>query len=178
MQKFNLFKSIRFLTGNPCTDFKGYREYVITVLPQLHQLDGVEISRSERIVANQGFSDYERSIKWNEKKYKTEKESNKTKKSEVHSSDESDPDMTEEELKAFWDSPSQNTPEDRIAIAKKSRKLREVEVNRIDKKEKPKPVKLFTNDGRPLNINQSRIPFKLIDDDENGCKVLDISVYR
>ncbi|EEB13283.1 testis specific leucine rich repeat protein, putative [Pediculus humanus corporis] len=46
------------------------------------------------------------------------------------------------------------------------------------KKNKLKPVKLFTNDGRPLNINQGRIPFKLNDDDESGCKILDVSVYK
>jgi protein TilB len=42
-----------YLTGNPCTDYKGYREYVIATLPQLKWLDGKEISRSERITATQ-----------------------------------------------------------------------------------------------------------------------------
>ena len=26
---------LRYLTGNPCTDFQGYRDYVIATLPQL-----------------------------------------------------------------------------------------------------------------------------------------------
>ena len=43
----------RFLTGNPCTDYDGYREFVIATLPQLRWLDGKEISKSERIVATQ-----------------------------------------------------------------------------------------------------------------------------
>jgi len=43
----------RFLTGNPCTDYDGYREFVIATLPQLQWLDGKEISKSERIVAMQ-----------------------------------------------------------------------------------------------------------------------------
>ena len=42
-----------FLTGNPCTDFEGYRLYTIANLPQLTHLDGVEITSSERIVARQ-----------------------------------------------------------------------------------------------------------------------------
>lgn len=40
------------LTGNPCTDYGGYREYVIAVLPELQSLDGKQITRVERIVAN------------------------------------------------------------------------------------------------------------------------------
>jgi len=43
----------RFLTGNPCTDYDGYREFVIATLQQLQWLDGKEISKSERIVAMQ-----------------------------------------------------------------------------------------------------------------------------
>lgn len=45
------------LTGNPCTDYRGYREYVITVLPQLNTLDGACIKRHERITANAQFTD-------------------------------------------------------------------------------------------------------------------------
>lgn len=40
-----------FMTGNPCTDYKGYREYVISVLPQLKVLDGTDITRTERLKA-------------------------------------------------------------------------------------------------------------------------------
>lgn len=42
-----------YLTGNPCTDYHGYRDYVVAVLPQLVSLDGTEITRSERILATQ-----------------------------------------------------------------------------------------------------------------------------
>lgn len=44
------------LTGNPCTDFEGYRDYVIVTLPQLESLDGIEIKRSDRILAKQSFT--------------------------------------------------------------------------------------------------------------------------
>jgi hypothetical protein len=42
-----------YLTGNPCTSFEGYREYVIHALPQLEMLDGHRIERTERIRAAQ-----------------------------------------------------------------------------------------------------------------------------
>lgn len=38
------------LTGNPCTDFKDYRNYVIAYLTQIETLDNHEVKRSERIL--------------------------------------------------------------------------------------------------------------------------------
>lgn len=168
----------RYLTGNPCTDYKGYREYVITVLPQLKELDNVEIERSEKIIAYQDFENYERSIIREQEKYKEKRLKEKSEAQEILSSDESEEEMTEEQIKAFWDAPSRNTPEDRIAIAKKARKIRDVDRKRTEKKKVKKPPKLFTSDGRPLNINQARIPLTLTDDTDSGCIILDVAVYR
>lgn len=42
-----------FLVGNPCSDWPGYRPFVIATLPQLKKLDGNEITPTERILANQ-----------------------------------------------------------------------------------------------------------------------------
>lgn len=36
----NKFLEDLYLLGNPCTDFEGYRPYVIAKLPGLQQLDG------------------------------------------------------------------------------------------------------------------------------------------
>ena len=43
----------RFLTGNPCTKYEGYREYVVVAVPQLRSLDGMDITRTERLQASQ-----------------------------------------------------------------------------------------------------------------------------
>lgn len=43
------------LTGNPCCDYAGYRNFVIHTLPQLKSLDGVEIKATERILAGKDF---------------------------------------------------------------------------------------------------------------------------
>eukprot|EP00775_Hariotina_reticulata_P002455 gene2455-2758_t len=42
-----------FLIGNPCTDWSGYRQFVVAILPQLQKLDGQLIRASERIAALQ-----------------------------------------------------------------------------------------------------------------------------
>lgn len=58
---FNLKKcaAIRelYLTGNPCTDFKPYREIIAAVVDQMVILDGKEILPSERIIAKQNYDD-------------------------------------------------------------------------------------------------------------------------
>jgi hypothetical protein len=58
------------LTGNPCTDFEGYRKYVIVTLPQLKNLDGREIERSERIQAAQEYDEIKKLIVCQEQQYK------------------------------------------------------------------------------------------------------------
>jgi protein TilB len=41
-----------YLTGNPCTSWQWCRRYVIARLPALHSLDGVEVTRTERLEAD------------------------------------------------------------------------------------------------------------------------------
>ena len=40
-----------FMTGNPCTQWEGYKDYVIARVSQLKRLDGEEISKSQRLEA-------------------------------------------------------------------------------------------------------------------------------
>lgn len=53
--KHNEFLSDLYMTGNPCTKFPQYRAFVIASLPSLKQLDGQEITRTERITARQEY---------------------------------------------------------------------------------------------------------------------------
>lgn len=45
------------LTGNYCSNYNGYRNFVIKTLPQLTQLDGCEITRGDRIVAHREYEE-------------------------------------------------------------------------------------------------------------------------
>jgi protein TilB len=40
-----------FLTGNPCTEWKDYKDYIVAKLPQLVRLEGDDINRSQRLAA-------------------------------------------------------------------------------------------------------------------------------
>jgi protein TilB len=65
-----MFDVLRYLTGNPCTDFIGYRKYVIVTLQQLKSLDGQDIERSERILATQEYDEVKKLILSQEQDYK------------------------------------------------------------------------------------------------------------
>ncbi|XP_049454488.1 dynein axonemal assembly factor 11 isoform X2 [Epinephelus fuscoguttatus] len=67
--KHNIHLRELFLVGNPCTEFEGYRQYVVASLPQVKWLDGTEISRSERIQASQGLDEAKRRVWEQEKEY-------------------------------------------------------------------------------------------------------------
>ncbi|KAF5889441.1 protein tilB [Clarias magur] len=58
-----------FLVGNPCTEFKGYRRYVLACLPQLQWLDGTAIRRAERIQSLQNFDDLKKCVLDQEAEY-------------------------------------------------------------------------------------------------------------
>lgn len=50
------------LTGNYCANYTGYRNFVIATLTQLTSLDGVEVKRSDRIIANREYKQCRRVI--------------------------------------------------------------------------------------------------------------------
>ncbi|XP_008568521.1 PREDICTED: protein tilB homolog, partial [Galeopterus variegatus] len=67
--RHNIHLKELFLMGNPCTDFDGYRQFVVATLEQLKWLDGKEIERSERIQALQNYPVIEQQIREQEKAY-------------------------------------------------------------------------------------------------------------
>ena len=66
-----------YLVGNPCSAFKEYRNFVMTVLPQITALDGVSIDISERILAKQRWQDILESILVEEQEYLAKREKEK-----------------------------------------------------------------------------------------------------
>ncbi|XP_060070361.1 uncharacterized protein LOC132550333 [Ylistrum balloti] len=213
-----------YLTGNPCAQFEGYRQYVIATLPRLKRLDGIEVEKSERILASQEYGEVRAEIIRQQKQYKkkrekekreaklkdeqekNEKEQQEEKKEEKPGFDgrwytdinESDKKLSQEEKKEagekkkkeflekekdedqkekeYWETPSAYTPESRLEVHNHLKEQRE---RKDGPKEKPKPPRrLFMDDGRPLNVNEAKVEFSLIDDEENNCYVLDIAVFK
>uniref|UniRef100_A0A8C2Y994 Leucine-rich repeat-containing protein 6 n=1 Tax=Coturnix japonica TaxID=93934 RepID=A0A8C2Y994_COTJA len=67
--KYNIHLKELFLVGNPCTEFEGYRQFVVATLHQLKYLDSKEIERSERIQALQHYPEVKQKIREQEQAY-------------------------------------------------------------------------------------------------------------
>ncbi|XP_030747583.1 protein tilB [Sitophilus oryzae] len=166
--KKNIFLKHLYLTGNPCCDFEGYREYVIAQLPQLESLDVKEISRSERIKAQQNLIENEKIILKAQEEYKKFRENQKNRMLQKDNSH-----LTDDE---FWKSVSENSPETRLEISKRQRK-RDSNVDTASNMKVKRTVRLFAKDGRPLNVNEAKLGFKFTDDSPDKF-VLDVALYK
>ncbi|KAM9573992.1 dynein axonemal assembly factor 11 [Guaruba guarouba] len=67
--KHNIHLKELFLVGNPCTEFEGYRQFVVATLHQLKCLDSKQIERSERIQALQNYPEVKKKIREQEQAY-------------------------------------------------------------------------------------------------------------
>ncbi|XP_073536005.1 dynein axonemal assembly factor 11 isoform X2 [Phyllobates terribilis] len=199
--KHNIHLRELYMVGNPCTQFEGYRKYVVATLPQLKWLDGKEIERSERIQALQDYHKVQQQIKEEEESYllkrARERQEAPSQTCSQQSEDGHRPESTEnkencpgvtsgdmkkdggEEDTAFWQQPSHFTPESRLETHRYMEEKRKSKESDREDKKKVKPVRrLMTEDGRALNVNQAKLDFSLIDDEENNQYVLDLGIYR
>ncbi|ETE62791.1 Leucine-rich repeat-containing protein 6, partial [Ophiophagus hannah] len=191
--KNNIHLEELFLVGNPCTDFEGYRQFVVATLQQLRFLDCIEVTRSERIQALQHYPELERKIHQQEQTYclkreeekkeaerrmlEKQKERKEKKKGQHLGFDQ----QSRTDIKTpieFWDEPVPHTPEARLEIHQYLEEKRKEKENRQQgNKEKPLQT-LITPEGRVLNVNEAKLPFSLEDDEENNQFILDLGVYR
>ncbi|CAH8642162.1 unnamed protein product [Schistosoma margrebowiei] len=105
-----------YLTGNPCTEYPGYREFVIATLPQLKLLDGVEITRSERIIALQNLERIRPIIEEKQREHGLKRKSEKVeaaRRKERFAKANTDSSYTTVGLEEFWSEKVPYTPESR-----------------------------------------------------------------
>uniref|UniRef100_A0A182QFW7 Dynein axonemal assembly factor 11-like CS domain-containing protein n=1 Tax=Anopheles farauti TaxID=69004 RepID=A0A182QFW7_9DIPT len=172
-----------FLTGNPCTDYPGYREYVITILPQLHHLDGQEITRSERLRASREFPTLRERIVQLEALHKIERDEQRVRVGQsIAEQEESvrEPADDDEERKTteFWQQKSEHCPETRNQMAKFSRRGKDRAAANVAEKpnELKRNRKLFAECGRPYSLNEARLKFEFRDEPDRY--ELDLHVYK
>lgn len=165
-----------YMTGNPCAQYDYYRQYLVATLPQLEKLDGVQISKSERILALQVLEEIKDDIRQQQKAYSKKREKEKSSVPLKESDYLNDEGMDESEKdKKFWAEKTEYTPESRQRIHQ-FQKAKEA-------KNKPKPkekevVRLVTKDGRRLNVNESKVKFLLTEDESGETLILDVAVFK
>lgn len=147
-----------YLTGNPCAQWEGYRPYVLAVLPQLSSLDGVAVTRSERIGAVQQLRELEARLAVDAPANAALNAAARQRRAQLPD----DADARE------W------CPETRAldALEARERKL-EVEESRRASQRKDdyllgigpeRPRRLFRDDGSPLQMNSGKWPFTITED--------------
>ena len=190
-----------YLTGNPCTQYEGYREYVIATLPQLRQLDGKEIEKSERIEATQQYSALRDSILQQQKLYISKKESEKLGESKKkggpgydgrwytdvnncsNDQKENEEDLSEDEKeRRYWEEATSFTPESRIEMHKhieeQHEKKNQKKSHYFDDDQTKRTIRFFKENGDPLNVNTAKINFTLKDQEDEGLITLDVACYK
>lgn len=181
------FKEL-YLTGNPCTEYEGYREYVIATLDSLQWLDGKEIDKSERILAKQDYDRIRNKIIIQqveyEKKRENEREDAEKRKlqNEKQGGEEMENVDSNEEEKRYWQQKTDYTPESRIElhqhIEEKRQQREKKDDERLGRNKPARETRFFTDDGRVLNINQGKWDFEFCDDEENNRFVLDLPCFK
>lgn len=119
--------------------------------------------------AQQRFRDVEEAIKRQQTSYKLTRD----KQRERLLSDET---LNTVDDETFWKSTSEHAPETRIEISRRHRRTRGINVE-IDRDTTKKSSRLFTSDGRPLNVNQTKLKFSFLDGNPEEY-ALDLHVYK
>ncbi|XP_055919130.1 protein tilB [Eupeodes corollae] len=167
------------LTGNPCSDFSNYRNYVIIALPQLQQLDSEEIKISDRLQAQRHFKNNRESIVQAQADYSIKRDEQKIRYAEQKSNLEMKMSLIEDEQernKLFWDTKTENCPEVRKEIHEQQKKSRKGGSSDTEKKPAKKIPQLFAPCGRPYNINQPKLDFTF--KEERQEFILELKVYK
>ena len=148
----------RYLMGNPCADFGGYRMFVTGTLPQLKRLDGKDVTPSERIVFPQALPEItERLLRELIADGVDVEEARKVK-------DARDLAPDEEDIAEILEMPEDERPwcpATRVAEQRESAKLRDDQ----EAKKKENVDKLFAGDGGGRKAKPRRDGFPDLPDD-------------
>ncbi|KAM6411331.1 dynein axonemal assembly factor 11 isoform 2-T2 [Pluvialis apricaria] len=186
--KCNIHLKELFLVGNPCTEFEGYRQYVVATLPQLKCLDSKEIERSDRIQALQNYAEVKQKIREQEQAYLL-KRAREKEEAQKKMQERKDKKQNQMKSKLGFDSPDslQNKENHHAEGEREQETWRTVEDDEEDRRfwEEPTPytpesrleTHRYIEEKRRAKDN-IRLHFSLKDDEENNQIILDLAVYR
>ena len=135
-----------YLTGNPCTMFPGYRQFVVAALPQLKQLDGIQIENSERILAYQQREEVGEGVAREEEMHRVKRRREREEHNELRECREIEQDGDAvERRKRFFEEKSTHCPETKLEMQEVMAEIQEEKEKsqQEDRKEKKEPRKMF-----------------------------------
>jgi len=162
-----------YLMGNPCTDWDGCREFVCAVLEQLKSMDGKEITRTERIVAQQKLPVLlkELRLKAQEVRIRKIQEKGIPVDENVYTS-ESRREMYMEQAE------EKKEKEDREKSMRPRERNKGKEHAESVEKARTKEQEAVEKKGGVRQCNEGRYDFKLLDDDGNGNVIVEVEIPR
>jgi len=170
-----------YLTGNPCTQFPNYRDYVIAAVPQITRLDGTEITKTERIKAQQVYNENHKEIRYAELDAEQDRGRQKREFAEKRRNMPAmDPNIAPED-DPYWNEVDEFTPESRVEQAeymrmKNEQKNKSTSTMFKEPKLEKREVKFYDKGGIPLNVNEAKIPFEQTETDQHI--ILTVCTYK
>lgn len=153
-----------YLTGNPCTYWEGYKDYVIGRVSQLKRLDGEEISKSSRLAARQKLKELN-------EKLKVAVEEN------IRKKESQDP----EELKEAYTKESRVQQYEEMQARKREDEERQKknsmfsDFREFDEQNKKKePISVYNPQGEIRQCNEGRYEFVFDETPDKTCITLDL----
>lgn len=160
-----------FLMGNPAESWSGCKNFVIASLPQLESLDGVQITRSARILADQQLPHLRLELRELAATKRAEKAAAEP---VVVNTDEATP-YTPEVRTAMYEELAEQKAEQE---ARRSHmQPRERDADR-EQREAVAEARRREDDGHIKQCNQGKWDFAFDDEAKPGCLLLDVAVAR
>ena len=163
-----------YMMGNPATLWEHFRPYTICMLPQLQHLDGTEITKTERITAQQIFRKIRTELRTLANEKRIEKGLPQIPYQPVDENDENEPWTPEARIRMYREMAEQKAEQE------KSRKALEPQERNYDKEQKEtvEHVRQQESEGHIRQTNEGRWEFSMEEEDGNGNCVLRLTLSR
>ena len=147
------------LTGNPWTDWKEYRDYVIAKIPQLCRLDSTDITKSMKIIAEQRLEELEKELEEKSEEVRLKRESEPVNLNTYN---------PETRMKDYYDDIERKKEEER------NKPKNPFELPDEFKNKRTGPPSVYNDQGEIRQWNEGRYEFLITEDEDNDRILVEI----
>lgn len=159
-----------YLTGNPCTSWERYKEYIIGKIPQIRRLDGEDITKSMKIAAQQALPELEEELRQKAEENKLMKQKEKE-----EGKENSDAYTPEYRVKMYEEMQQQKQEQEKKSKENSMFK----DFNEMDEMMKKKgPPSVFNQNGELRQCNEGKYEFKFSESADTTAVILEILVPK
>jgi len=167
LQKNKMLREL-YVMGNPFTDWKGHKDYIINMLPWLEKLEGEEITKAQRIRAAQRFEGLKSELK--------DSVSQICPTEEVSGDDEQNAPYTPELRTEMYREIAEQKAEKETREKERLPKERNYEREHAEAVQSAR-TKQFFEDGRVRQCNEANLDFSFEEDEEHFYLMVKLPRY-